>query len=132
MGIRAKQLFLQDFDQSEVTRVFQTQSISGSLLVDGSIPASKLASGVVGTKVQEPIAAENITGTDTALAVPLSNAPKTTADVELHLNGIFQEQGAGKDYTLGGVGNRTITWLASSGTAVDMKSSDELTATYIY
>ncbi len=77
---------------------------------------------------QESVTTENITGTDTALTDVLNNTPKNNASVVLYLNGVQQEQGAGKDYTVSGT---TITWLASTGTAVDMETSDVLLATYI-
>ena len=76
---------------------------------------------------QESVTTQNITNTDTALTDTLNNAPVGATSVVLHLNGVMQSQGAGKDYTLAG---QTITWLASTGTAVDMVSTDELIATY--
>lgn len=80
-----------------------------------------------GTPQQEAVTTENITGTDTAITDTLDNTPVSNASVSLYLNGVLQDQGAGKDYTLSGV---TITWLASTGTAVDMVTTDDLTATY--
>jgi hypothetical protein len=76
---------------------------------------------------QESVTTQNITNTDTALTDLLDNAPVGATSVVLHLNGIMQSQGSGKDYTIAG---QTITWLASTGTAVDMVSTDELVATY--
>jgi len=76
---------------------------------------------------QENVTTQNITNTDTALTDTLNNAPVGATSVVLHLNGVMQSQGAGKDYT---VASQTITWLASTGTAVDMVSTDELVATY--
>ena len=76
---------------------------------------------------QENVTTQNITNTDTALTDLLNNAPVGASSVVLHLNGVMQSQGSGKDYTLAG---QTITWLANTGTAVDMVSTDELVATY--
>jgi hypothetical protein len=47
------------------------------------------------------------------------------------LNGILKRQGIGLDYTVGvGTNGVEITWLANSGTAVDMDTSDILTVVY--
>jgi len=80
-----------------------------------------------GTPQQESVTTENITGTDTALADTLNNTPTSDAAVTLYLNGILQIQGAGNDYSISG---STITWLASTGTAVDMDTTDVLIAIY--
>jgi hypothetical protein len=82
---------------------------------------------VRGTPRQEIVTTQNITGTDTALSDKLNFAPVSSASVLLFLNGVFQAQGAGYDYTISGI---TITWLASSGTAVDLTTSDVLVAVY--
>ena len=79
------------------------------------------------TPHQEVMAVQVVTGTDTALTANLSFVP-VPASLELFLNGVFQTQGAGKDYTIAG---STITWLASTGTAVDLDLSDELVASYV-
>ena len=76
---------------------------------------------------QETLASEAISGTDTALSATLSSAPVSDASVVLRLNGVTQTQGAGADYSVSG---QTITWLAGTGTAVDMDTSDELVVTY--
>lgn len=76
---------------------------------------------------QEQVTTQNITNTDTALTDLLNNTPVGASSVVLHLNGVMQSQGSGKDYT---IASKTITWLASTGTAVDMVSTDELIATY--
>jgi len=80
------------------------------------------------TAQQESVTTENITNTDTALTDTLNATPKNNAWVRLFLNGVLQRQGAGADYTISGI---TITWLASSGTAVNMKTSDTLDAVYV-
>lgn len=77
---------------------------------------------------QEGVTTQNITGSDTALTDTLDNTPVSNASVALYLNGVHQEQGATKDYTISG---STITWLASSGTAVDMETTDTLVAKYL-
>jgi len=81
-----------------------------------------------GTANQESVATEVITGTDTVMTDLLNTTPVSNASVELHLNGVLQRQGAGFDYT---IATATITWLASSGTAVDMDTNDVLIATYV-
>lgn len=79
------------------------------------------------TPRQESVTTQNVTGTDTALTDLLDNAPVSNASVTLFLNGVFQRQGAGADYSISG---QTITWLAASGTAVDMTTGDVLVAVY--
>lgn len=80
---------------------------------------------------QELVTTQSIINSDTALTDTLNAAPKSVASVLLFLNGVQQIQGTGEDYTLGGVDNRTITWLASTGTAVNMKVTDKLVAYYV-
>jgi hypothetical protein len=77
---------------------------------------------------QEEIATQAITGTDTALTATLSFTPKSASSVNLYLNGVHQSQGVGKDYTVSGT---TITWLAGTGTAVDLEVADVLDASYV-
>ena len=76
---------------------------------------------------QETLASEVISGTDTALAATLSSVPVSDASVVLRLNGVTQTQGAGADYSVSG---QTITWLASTGTAVDMDTDDDIEEWY--
>ena len=83
--------------------------------------------GGAGTPQQEVVATETITNADTALADTLDNAPTGNASLKLYLNGILQKQGVGFDYS---ISTQTITWLASTGTAVDMDTSDVLIAVY--
>ena len=85
------------------------------------------AAGFGGIPRQEFLTAENITGTDTSLTDTLNNIPISDVSVELYLNGLIQEQGAGLDYTISGT---TITWLASTGTAINMIADDKLTVVY--
>jgi hypothetical protein len=101
---------------------------TGALVVDGDLEVTgSIIGGGSGTPRQEEIATEDIAGTDTALSAGLSFTPIDNASLLLFLNGVFQRQGAGLDYTVSGT---TITWLASSGTAVDMATSDILSAVY--
>jgi len=89
--------------------------------------------GAATTKQQQSITPNAITGTDTAISTALTATPVPAPAgglapiLRLYLNGIFQAQGAGADYTIAGT---TITWLASSGTAVDTDTSDLLVAIY--
>ena len=80
------------------------------------------------TYVQEQLTAQNITGTDTAISDTLASTPISDDSVIVFLNGVYQKQGSGLDYSISG---QTITWLASSGTADDMLSTDDLTAYYV-
>ena len=80
------------------------------------------------TSRQEFVTTQVITASDTALIDQLDFAPASTQSLVLFLNGVQQKQGAGRDYTVAG---QIITWLASSGTAVDMDATDELAAYYL-
>ena len=80
------------------------------------------------TPNQEILAAQVITGTDTALTDTLNNTPVSNASVVVYMNGVKQQQGAGLDYTIAG---NTITWLASSGTACDLDLLDTVSVTYL-
>ena len=73
---------------------------------------------------QETLASENISG-DQALAAHLTQQPLNGGAVELYLNGVIQQQGA--DYLVSGT---TITWLAGTGTAVPLDTSDVLVVRY--
>jgi len=103
-------------------------TIDGKQLKDVSVTAGKLASGAAGTQRQENVTTQAITNSDTALSDTLDYTPVSSTSVQLCLNGVCQQQGAGKDYTISGT---TITWLASSGTAVDMETTDVLVARYV-
>ena len=100
-----------------------------ALVVDSSLAAGiKWASQTGATCRQEAVTAQNITNADTALTDLLDNTPLSATSVHLYLNGVHQSQGAGKDYT---IASKTITWLASTGTAVDMVSTDEIIVSYL-
>jgi hypothetical protein len=90
--------------------------------------AARLAALAGSTPRQEAVATQNITGADVALADLLNFAPVSAAGVLLILNGVVQRQGVGFDYTIAG---QTITWLAATGTAVDMTTADVLVAFYL-
>ena len=90
-------------------------------------PRAADTGGEEGIMRQETVAAENISGADVTLADTLNFVPLNAPSVLLVLNGAVQEQGAGKDYTVAG---QAITWLAGSGTAVDMIATDVLIAYY--
>lgn len=122
-------------DSQHGTRGGGTQHSAATTSVNGfmsSTDKSKLdgiATGATATTPQqESVTTQAITGTDTALSDTLNNTPYSNASVSLFLNGVQQQQGAGKDYTISG---STITWLANSGTAVDMETTDTLEAYYM-
>lgn len=79
-----------------------------------------------GAPVQEAVTTQAVS-TDTALTDTLDSTPVSNASVSLYLNGVMQRQGAGNDYSISGT---TITWLAGTGTAVDMETTDTLDALY--
>jgi hypothetical protein len=73
---------------------------------------------------KEGLATQVIVGVDTPLAATLSFSP-VSESLRLFLNGVEQEEGT--DYSVAGT---TITWLAGSGSAVNMDTNDRLTAYY--
>ena len=79
------------------------------------------------TPRQEALTSQVITASDDAITDTINNTPVSNASVSFYFNGILASQGAGKDYTVSGT---TITWLASSGTAPDMDTSDVLDVVY--
>jgi len=56
-----------------------------------------------------------------------AGTPITSSNLHVYLNGLLQRQGSGFDYTISGA---TITWLAGTGTAVDLATNDELLVYY--
>lgn len=82
---------------------------------------------VASTQRQEFVTAQNVTGADTALTDTLDNVPVSNLSVRLYLNGVLQAQGVGRDYTVSG---QTVTWLANTGTAVDLEATDEIIVVY--
>lgn len=73
---------------------------------------------------KETLATQVIVGVDTPLAATLSFSP-VSESLRLFLNGVEQEEGT--DYSVAGT---IITWLAGSGSAVNMDTNDRLTAYY--
>lgn len=108
----------------------------GMVVYDTTLARLELRSGgawlglqVIPTYHQEAVLTQNITGTDTALGDTLDAPPVSKASVLLFLNG--QQMQKDFDYTVGGAGDQTITWLADTGTAPDMTTSDVLVAYYV-
>lgn len=81
--------------------------------------------------VQETVATEAISGTDTALADTLDNTPATGFGVMLFLNGQYMHRGAAASdaYNISGT---TITWRASTGCAPDLAVSDDIKVLYYH
>lgn len=82
-----------------------------------------------GVPTQEAIATEVITNTDTAMAATLTSVPTSALSVKITLNGVLQRQGATFDYTVVPA-TGVITWLALTGSAVDMDTTDEMVVFY--
>ena len=74
----------------------------------------------------QALTTEEIVG-DHTLDDQLDYTPVDGSTLRLYLNGVLQDQGSGKDYTLSG---KAITWLAGTGTAVPLELSDSLVAHY--
>jgi len=108
-----------------------TTSNEAFICVDASVGAAiwnEIALG--GNVYQEDYVANVITGTDTNLTNPAANLPiKSLQSFRLYMNGILQQEGAGNDYTVV-LATGVVTWLANTGTAVDLDAND--TMTYVY
>jgi len=103
------------------------------ICVDAQTGAAIWAELGLGANVyQEEYAGDVIAGgaADTALSNPAANLPVKSADTfRLYMNGILQRQGAGNDYTIV-IATGVVTWLTTSGTAIEMDATDVIT--YIY
>ena len=80
------------------------------------------------TSRQETITTESVTNADVVLADTLDFSPRSNASVSFYVNGVFQKQGVGLDYTIDG---RAITYLADTGTAKKLKVGDTASVTYL-
>ncbi len=78
------------------------------------------------TPITKFVTTESVINNDTVLTDTLDVDVLDPAGVIADLNGLIQDQGAGLDYILSGAGNKTVTWLADTGTAINMKTSDAL------
>lgn len=88
--------------------------------------------GLAGNPYQESYAGDVIAAgaPDTALSNAAANLPLlSTQAFNLYMNGVLQEQGAGKDYTVVAA-TGVVTWLTTSGTAIAMDATDVITYKY--
>lgn len=69
--------------------------------------------------------------TDVTITGALANQPADAACVWLFINGVFQEQGAGEDYTLSGATDQDVDFLAGTGTLVDLDTADSIKVKYL-
>jgi len=110
-----------------------TTSNEAFICVDASVGAAiwnEIALG--GNVYQEDYVGDVIASgaADTALTNPAANLPiKTAQSFRLYMNGILQKQGAGNDYTVV-LATGVVTWLTTSGTAIEMDATDNIT--YVY
>jgi len=110
-------------------RVFQFIGLKKVVqdMIDASAPTGTGDSDDI---TQEELMTESIVSVDKTLADTLSTAPKDADGVTVYLNGVIQDQGAGLDYQLVGATLQQVRWLAGSGTAVYMETSDTLLVVY--
>lgn len=82
--------------------------------------------------VQDVIQPQAITDVDDIIDTPLSLEPFDPDSVIVFLNGIAQVQGTGRAYEIvvDTNGNTAILWLAGTGTAVNLTSSDQIIVLY--
>lgn len=83
------------------------------------------------TPQQEQFTPGVVTGTDTLVAT-LANSPlgADADEIAVYLNGVLQNQGGALDYSVGGAGTNEITWLAATGTGIDLVGADQLNIIY--
>ena len=67
--------------------------------------------------------------TDFSFATTLGFKPLSSDDVHLRLNGLWQKEGTGNDFSIN-ISTKVITWLAGTGTGVDLAVSDEIIVYY--
>jgi len=68
-------------------------------------------------------------GSDTLLTFILTMKPRSTDAVRLYINGALQRNGL--DYSVGGLDNKRVTWLADTGTAdFAIQATDHITVAY--
>lgn len=110
-----------------------TATKNAFICVDSTVNAAVwVGVGVSGEPYQESSAGDVITKpvADTILTFAPAYAPVSAESFKLYLNGHLQRQGAGFDYTITGATLQVITWLTTSGTAMNMDASDVLTYEY--
>jgi len=120
-------------EEANATQIFRYSGQYCSNGVDDFIQAAygPLRQDVLGgvtpnSNAKDTIPGEVVIGSDTVLATGLSQTPLADS-VTLDLNGIVQVEGS--DYLIVGT---SITWLADSGTAVDLDPTDQINVQYQY
>lgn len=90
-----------------------------------------IAGAMGSTPNQEQFTPGVVTGTDSLVAT-LSASPlgNDVDEIAVYLNGVLQNQGALLDYSVAGAGFNEITWLASTGTGIDLVGADQLNVIY--
>ncbi len=84
--------------------------IVGRQIKNATITADKLASGIISSFVDKENPAGLINGTNTAFTIV---STPITGSEQIYLNGILQESGAGKDYT---IADKAITFTNAPAT----------------
>jgi len=85
---------------------------SGLTATDGVLSVDSITDNIVeGDIVVENLSAD-IDASGYAGEHTLANEPLTNS-VQVFLNGLLQEEGSGKDYTIGGTGSKTITFATA-------------------
>jgi len=83
---------------------------------------------IFGISDQIVITASNIS-TDFTFADKFNFKPLSSDDVHFRLNGLWQREGASRDYSVN-IASKEIQWLAGSGTGVDIAVGDEIIVYY--
>lgn len=113
-------------------QIDQGNATSGQIITAGLLfPSFDDNQGSAGT-AQDIIQPQAIADVDELVDTPLSLEPRDADSAILFLNGVTQVQGVGFDYELviDTNGNTSILWLAGSGTAVNLSSTDVIIVLY--
>ncbi len=85
--------------------------IVGRQIKNATITADKLASGIIQSFVDKETPAGLINGTNTVFTLVVSTP--VAGSEQVYLNGLLQESGAGKDYT---IADKAITFTTAPAT----------------
>jgi hypothetical protein len=118
------------FVSTDVGKLARQLDDNSLWMLTSTAPIWKRVASDVGMPFVENVTAEAITGIDGSLSDSLDNTPLVDATrAVLFLNGQEQRKGAGNVWTVNPT-TGIITWLAGTGTAVDLEVSDSLEVLY--
>ena len=98
--------------QESVADLATAMAGSGLTATNGVLSTDAVADNIVEADIKIENLSADIDVTGYAGVHTLTNIPVTNS-VQVFLNGLLQEEGSGKDYELGGTGNKTITFATA-------------------